>query len=107
MGQLNKVIITGNLTNDPIMDQTTQEKKDFCLIQIANHTESQENSGFVNFIQCIGWGGVAQALMDKARKGDEIFIEGRINQTQWKKDGETRSKIQIYIQQFQIIRRKE
>lgn len=108
-GQLNKVLIIGNVCSPPIQDITKQDKTPFAMVQIANHidTGGSDKPPHVNFLQCIAWGKLVDVIMAKVYTGDEILIEGRVNYTSWEKDGERRQKVQITIEHFTILKSKK
>lgn len=107
MSQTNTVILVGNLTIPPILDYTKQEKKPFALFTLANHLRSKTGEcERVNFVPCIAWGALAGPVASKIMVGDTILVEGRINTSSWERDGVQRTKTQIFVERFEILRKK-
>lgn len=104
---LNKVTLAGNLTRDPEMRFTTSNTA-VANIGIAVNRKWKDNAGKVNedvlFIDCEAWGRTAEVINEHLRKGDPIFIEGRLKLDQWEdRDGGKRSKIKVVVESFQFI----
>ena len=56
------------------------------------------------FVNCTAFGKMAETLNKYMRKGNPIFIEGRLQLDTWKaQDGSNRSKHRIFIENFQFL----
>ena len=86
---INKIIIIGRLTKDPIMQETQNNK--LTNFTIANNQRKDQ----VNFIDCTAWGVLAELLCQYCHKGSQVAIEGRLQQDRWEKDGKSQSKVKI------------
>lgn len=110
MPNLNKVMLMGNLTRDPEL-RYTQNNTAVCQIGLAINRKWKDASGAdkeeVVFIDCEAWGRTAEVLNQYVRKGDPIFIEGRLKLDQWQdKEGNNRSKLKVVVEGMQFLKGK-
>ena len=97
---LNKVIITGRLTQDPELRFVGQGQTPLCEFSLAvnrSFTSNEEKKEEVSFINVQVWGKSAEFVNQYFHKGRQMIVEGRLKQDRWE-DKETktnRSKIFI------------
>jgi single-strand DNA-binding protein len=107
MANVNKVILIGNLTRDP-------ESKDLpsgttiCDFGLAVNRTWKDAGGNkkeeVLFVDCSAFGRTSEVIAEHLRKGNPIYIEGRLKLDQWEaQDGSKRSKIRVVVDNFQFI----
>jgi single-strand DNA-binding protein len=82
MNDLNKILITGNLTHNPEIRYTPSGVKTANL-RIAIHRRfkipnSQEKKEETEFITAVVWEKLAENCVQYLKKGSKIFVEGRI-----------------------------
>jgi len=102
----NKVILGGNLTRDPQLSYTPNQKAvvEFGLaINRKWKREGQEHND-VCFVDCVAFGKTGENINQYLGKGDPLFIEGELKFDQWTaQDGTKRSKHKVAVQSFQFI----
>ncbi len=109
---LNKVLLGGRLTRDPEMKYTPKGMA-VCEFGVAvNRTwksESGEKKEEVTFLDVTFFGKTGEAIAQYLKKGQPIFIEGRLNLDQWddKQTGAKRSKVKVVGESFQFVGGKE
>lgn len=96
---MNHVAISGNLTRDPEL-VTTSNGNELCRFSVAVEQSFKDSSGEwqtkAHFIDCTMFGGRARLLANKARKGDLVTVDGRLDFSQWETDdGQKRSKLAV------------
>lgn len=109
--QFNKVILCGNLTRDPQLSYLPSQTS-VCEIGLAVNRKWKDQSGNpkeeVCFIDCRAFGKTAENIQQYVKKGDNLFIEGRLSLDQWEgTDGTKRSKHRVTIGQFQFMGNKQ
>ncbi len=110
MNDLNKVILIGRVTRDPELKTTSNSM--VCKFTLAsNHSiynkATNENKQEVGYFDCIAWGKTGEILAKYLTKGKRVAIEGSLRYSSWEgSDGKKRSKIEVYIEQFQFIDNK-
>ena len=107
MRGFSKAIITGNLTRDPELRNTTSGKS-VCSFSVAvNRTFRDANGGNkeeVSFIDCSAWNGLGETIAQYGKKGSAVLVSGRLNQRYWEdKNGNKRSTIEIVAEDFSFL----
>ena len=107
MANYNKIMIMGNLTRDPELSYLPNNTP-VCKIGMASNRRYRQQDGEqaeeTLFIDCTAFGKQAEILNQYRRKGQPLFIEGRLKLDRWQdKEGNNRSKHQIVIENFQFI----
>jgi single-strand DNA-binding protein len=60
----------------------------------------------VTFVDCVAFGKQAEILAKFKKKGDPLFVEGRLKLEQWQaQDGTSRSKLRVIVENFQFLNR--
>lgn len=86
----NKVFITGRLTYDPGLRYSTTRKKSVCDFTIASERNYQVDGIWkkeVVFVNIAVWGELSEEVGHKLKKGDAVFVEGRLRQRTWNMEG--------------------
>ncbi len=106
---LNKAILIGRLTRDPEV-RTTTSGKQVTSFSIANNTtwknadgEKQEKTEFHNIV---AWGKLGEICGQYLTKGQEVYIDGRIETRNWEgQDGVRRNRTEIIMENMQMGQR--
>mgnify|MGYP001093788271 CR=1 FL=1 len=98
---INRVVLSGNLTRDPEV-RTTQSGMPVMSLGIAvndrrKNSQTGEWEDYANFIDCTMFGTRAQNVANYLAKGQRVMIEGKLRYSQWERDGQKRSKIEVII----------
>ena len=104
---INRVNISGNLTRDPEM-RSTQSGTQILLFGVAvndrrRNPQSGEWEDVPNFIDCVVFGNRANALQRFLTKGMKVAIEGKLRWSQWEKEGQKRSKIEVIVDEVEFL----
>lgn len=105
---LNKVTIAGNLTREPELKYLPKGTS-ICAIGIAVNrrwkNEVGEQKEEVTFVDCVAWAKTADLIAQYFRKGDPIYVEGRLTQESWddKTSGQKRTKTKVTVESFQFV----
>lgn len=100
MAVVNEATVIGNLTRDPEL-RFTQAGLAVCNASIAVNRRwlnksTNEWEEKVSYFDVTVWGQQGQNVADSLRKGDRVFVNGRLEQRSWETDsGDKRSKIEI------------
>jgi single-strand DNA-binding protein len=97
MGSVNKVIILGNLGQDPEV-KMTQGGQQVCSISIAT-SESWQKEGKreerTEWHRVVLWGKLAELAGRYLKKGRRVFVEGKLQTRSWDQDGQKRYATEI------------
>ena len=107
MANFNKVLLLGNLTRDPQLSYLPSQTAvvDFGL---AVNRKWKGQDGTMKeeacFVDCKAFGKSAENLNKFCKKGNPLFIEGRLTFDSWTaKDGSKHSKHRVTVQNFQLL----
>ena len=111
MPDLNKVIMMGRLTKDPVLRYTQNGTAVSDLGLATNrHWKSKEGDkkSEVTYTQVTMWGKQAEIICKFLDKGDPIFIEGRLALERWEgPEGDKRQKTKVMGESFQCCSSRE
>lgn len=107
MINLNKTLHAGNLTRDPELRDTKSGTK-VASIAIAINRQWKDKDGNqqqeTEFQDITAYGKQAETISQYFKKGDPIFVEGRLKTEKWEdKDGNPRSKKIIILENFKFF----
>lgn len=103
---INRVVISGNLTRDPELRATASGTSVLSLGIAVNDRRKNQQTGewedYPNFIDCTMFGSRAEAVSRFLTKGQKVFIEGKLRWSQWERDGQKRSKIDVIVDEIEF-----
>ena len=102
---MNKTILMGRMTADPVM-RSTQSGKSVCDFSIAVDDGYGEQK-YTSFINCTAWQKTAEAIHKFVTKGQRILICGRLRQEKWEKDDRKYSVVKIIVEEFNFVEGKK
>ena len=108
MASVNRTIHIGNTTRDPELRRTPNGTLT-CEIGLAVNRkfklESGETREEVLFLEITFWGKQAEIVCQYAKKGDALYIAGRLSMDEWvdKVTGAKRTKMRITAEEFQFL----
>jgi single-strand DNA-binding protein len=108
---LNKVMLIGNVGNDPEIRSTSNGGKVAQLSLATTRTwngaggERQEKT---EWHRCVLWNvrgsGLADVVERYVRKGDRLYVEGRVEYRQWQdREGQTRYTTEINVREMIML----
>ncbi len=108
---LNKVQLIGNLGSDPEVRSTTGGSRvaTFSLATSRQwNSPSGEKQEKTEWHRCVVWNskgsGLADVVEKYCKKGDKIFVEGRIEYRQWQdKENQTRYSTEINVRELIML----
>ncbi len=106
MANLNKVMLIGRLTRDPQLSYLPSQMPVAEFGMAVNDRRKQQDGSYAdkaNFIDLSIFGKRAEALQKYVKKGDPLFVEGKLDYQQWEKDGQKRSKLKVIVQNFEFL----
>lgn len=98
MLSINKVMITGRLTRDPETKYLPSGQA-LTNLGVAVSRRFQDKNGEWRdepvFLDIETWGKTAERAAETLRKGQPVYVEGRLKMDTWERDGVKQSKIRI------------
>ena len=112
MSSVNKVILIGNVGNDPEVRYLDRG------VAIANFNLATTERGYVmqngtqvpdktDWHAIVLWRNLAEWAERFVRKGMKLYIEGKLQTRTWEKDGQIRRKTEVIAENVQILYRPE
>ena len=108
---LNKVMLIGNLGSDPEVRSTTGGNRvaTFSLATSRQwNSPNGEKQEKTEWHRCVVWNtkgsGLADVVEKYVKKGDKLFVEGRIEYRQWQdKENQTRYSTEINVRELVML----
>lgn len=108
---INRAIISGNLTRDPEVRMTAGGMPVVSFGVAVNDRRKNPQSGewedFPNFIDCTFFGTRAEKVAQYISKGSKVAVEGKLRWSQWEKDGQKRSKVEVIVDEIELMSQRQ
>ena len=104
---INRVVLTGNLTRDPELRNIPSSGNSVCSLRIAVNTRRRDQDGQwvdkPNYFDVTVWGAQGENCANYLAKGRPVAIEGRLDWREWEKDGVKRQSVEIIANSVQFL----
>jgi len=108
---INRVILTGNLTRDPELRRTQSGMAILSFGIAVNDRRKNGQTGnyedVPNFFDCTMFGSRAEGVANYISKGSKIGLEGKLRYSSWEKDGQKRSKVEVVVDDVEFLDTKK
>src|SRR5579884_3209052 len=105
-GNINRVIITGNLTRDPEI-RTLPSGTSVCELRVACNGRRRNADGTweddPNYFNVSVWGQQGENCKRYLSKGRGVAIDGRLRWREWETDGQKRQAVDIIAETVQFL----
>src|SRR4051794_40944150 len=104
---INRVVLTGNLTRDPEL-RSTPGGTSLCKLRIATNTRRKDASGQwvdkPNYFDVTVWGAQGENCANYLQKGRGVALDGRLEWREWDTpEGQKRSAVEIIADTVQFL----
>jgi single-strand DNA-binding protein len=104
---INRVVLTGNLTRDPEL-RSTAGGTSVCSLRIANNTRRKDANGEwtdrAHYFSVTVWGAQGENCARFLTKGRPVAIDGRLEWREWQaQDGSRREAVEIIAESVQFL----
>jgi single-strand DNA-binding protein len=109
---INRVVITGNLTRDPEL-RSTGGGTSVCSLRVAVNTRRKDNStgewvDKPNYFDVTVWGMQGENCAQYLAKGRPVAVDGRLEWREWQdKEGNKRQSVDIIADSVQFLGSRE
>ena len=103
---INRVNISGNLTRDPELRQTTSGTAILrfgVAVNDRRRNQSGEWEDVPNFVDCVVFGNRAEPPSRFLSKGSKVAVEGKLRYSSWERDGQRRSKLEVVVDEVEFL----
>jgi single-strand DNA-binding protein len=103
---INRVVLTGNLTKDPEL-RSTGNGLAICKLRVACNSRRRNSAGEweekANFFDVTVFGGQGERCSQYLRKGRAVAIDGRLSWREYEVEGQKRQSIDIIADSVQFL----
>jgi len=102
---INKVILVGNVGRDPDV-QTTAAGTKVAHLSLATSRRIPREGGFeerTEWHRLTLWDGLAQLAEEYVRKGDRLYVEGRMEYDSFEKNGVTVPTAEVLVRELVML----
>ena len=110
MPEINNIVISGNLTKDPVFRQTTNGTPVANFSIASNRKYRDANNQWqeeVCYIGIVAWNRLAESCSNRLKKGSAVLIDGELQSHSFKSDdGFTRNIVEIKARRIQFLNKR-
>ena len=100
MSNINRVILSGNLTRDPEL-KVTQSGTSVLSFGIAvSDRKNASGEAHTNFFECTVWGKYGETMERHLQKGQKVTVSGSLHYSSWERDGKKRNRVEVYVREI-------
>jgi single-strand DNA-binding protein len=109
---INRVVLTGNLTRDPEL-RSTPSGMSVCSLRIASNTRRKDGGSGEwvdkpNYFSVTVWGAQGENCARFLSKGRPVCVDGRLDWREWQaQDGSKRESVEIIADSVQFLGGRE
>lgn len=108
MADINFVCISGRLTRDAELKQTTNGNQ-VLTFSIASNERRKNAAGewedYANYFDCSMFGERAQKLQKYLEKGNKVTVSGKLRHRSWEKEGIKHSRVEVIVNELVFMSR--
>ena len=108
---INNVVLTGNLTRESELRFTPSGTAVLQFSVAVNDRMKNNRTGEwedrPNYIDCTMFGTRAESLSRFLHKGSKVAVQGKLHWSQWEKDGQKRSKVEVWPDTVELLTPKQ
>ncbi len=104
-GDINQVILVGRVTRDAELRYTAAGTA-LCNFSIAVNRRTKKGDQWqdeASFFDLTLWEKQAENLNKYLVKGTQVAVQGELRQDRWEKDGQKFNKIQVFVNNLQLL----
>ncbi|HZY09903.1 MAG TPA: single-stranded DNA-binding protein [Bacteroidota bacterium] len=110
MPEINSVIISGNLTKDPVYRHTTNGTTVINFSIACNRKYRDGNNQWqedVCYVGIVAWNKLAESCTNRLKKGSAVLVDGELQSHIFKNnEGHTRNIVEIKARRIQFLNKK-
>lgn len=108
---INRVVISGNITRDAELRQTASGMAVLGFSVAVNdrrkNQQTEQWEDYPNYIDCSMFGTRAEKIAPYLSKGTKVAIAGKLRWSQWERDGQMRSKVEVIVDEIEFMSRQQ
>jgi single-strand DNA-binding protein len=104
MASVNKVVMVGRLVRDPEKKELDGDK---VVVRMSLAVDSNTKEKNTQFFNVTVWNKLGEVCAANLSKGRLVYVEGRLNNRSWEKDGQTHYATDIVANEVQFLDSKK
>ena len=104
---MNRIIIKGNICNDLELKESGETKILSFNVAVQRKFKNKNGEYETDFFRVSAFNQQATFISNYFRKGNQILVEGRLQNRTYEKDGETRYATDIIAEQIEFCGKKD
>lgn len=107
---INRVALSGNLTRNPELRGTAGGSQVLAFgiaVNDRRRNAQGEWEDVPNYVDCVVFGNRAEALQRMLTKGQKVVLEGRLRWSQWEREGQKHSKLEVIVDNLDFVSRPQ
>ncbi len=107
MPEVNYVLISGNLTRDPMYRQTASSTPVCNFVIASNRKYRDGNNNWqedVCYVGIVAWNKLAESCRENLKKGSAVVVDGELQSRSWKTDqGLIKNVVEVKARRIQFL----
>lgn len=106
MAGVNKVILLGRTGKDPeskTVNNQTVANFSIATSEVYKDKNTGEKKETTEWTNCVAWGAVGDIISKYVKKGDQVYVEGKLKTRSWEKDGVTKYVTEVIVNAVTLI----
>ena len=107
---INSVTLSGNLTKDAELRRTQSGTSVLNASMAVNNRRKNGNGEWIDepyFVDFVMFGSRAENIEKYLTKGTKVCIHGGLRYSQWERDGQKRSKLDVVVDEIEFMTRNQ
>ena len=107
---LNNVQLIGNLGKDPEVRHINDERSvaNFAIATTESWKDKNgERKSKTEWHNCVAWSPLAGVIEKYAKKGQQVYVQGKLVNSSYEHDGVTKYKTEIEVKDFKLLGKKD
>ena len=102
---INSVVLVGRLTRDAELRYANSGTA-ICVFSIASNYSRKQGDSWseeVSYFDAVLMGRSAESVHKYLVKGKQVGIQGELRQNRWEKEGQARSKVEVFVNKLELL----
>lgn len=105
---MNRIVVTGNLTRDAELTETSTGKSRLSLSVAVGRRWQREGEQVTDFFNCIWWGEITKKIGGYMKKGKKVLVEGEMLSRKFEDSkGNERQVWEIIVSNVELLSKNE
>lgn len=99
---INKVTLLGRVGKDPELKYTPNGTA-YARFSLATSYKAKDKGEKTEWHSLVAWAKTAEIAGEYVKKGQQVYVEGRLQTDSWEKDGEKKYRTEIVVMELVLL----